>query len=110
VFNTRIYNEAQYKQESSYAFSLNWIDYGTDEMINEAVGCEDRFYNMVYNKVYTVSQLIDRFSWQTFPQKSIEIKHVTESRCEGDINPFPANDVYYRYDVLFILFSFILFY
>jgi hypothetical protein len=108
IFNYRLYDEGQFKQECSYSFSLNWSDYGDDIMIQEAIDCEDRFYQMTYNKVYTVSQLMDRFSWQTFPQKAIEIKHVTENRCEGNYNPFPANDVYYRYDILFILFSFVL--
>lgn len=107
-FTYRILNEGQFKQECSYTFSLNWADYGTQEMIDEAVNCEDRFYQMTYNKVYTVSQLIDRFAWQTFPQKAIEIKHITETKCEGNYNPFPANDVYYRYDIMFLILSFIM--
>jgi hypothetical protein len=107
-FTYRIFDEGQFKQECSYTFSLNWADYGTQEMIDEAVNCEDRFYQMSYNKVYTVSQLIDRFAWQTFPQKAVEIKHITESKCEGDYNPFPANDVYYRYDIMFLILSFVM--
>jgi hypothetical protein len=108
VFNYRVMTEAIFLQECSYAFSLNWVEYGNDEMIQDAIDCKDRFYEMLYNKVYTVSQLLDRFSSQTFPQKAIEIKHITQDKCEGDYNPFPANDVYYRYDVLFLIFSFIL--
>jgi hypothetical protein len=107
-FTYRVFNEGQYKQECSYTFSLNWADYGTQEMIDEAVNCEDRFYQMSYNKVYTVSQLIDRFAWQTFPQKAVEIKHITETKCEGDYNPFPSNDVYYRYDIIFLILSFVM--
>jgi hypothetical protein len=101
-------DENRFKQQSSYAFSLSWSDYGTFEMIDEAINCEDRFYQFTYNKVYTVSQLIDRYSNRTFPQKSIQIKHILDDKCEGDYNPFPTNDSYFRYDIFFIIVSFIL--
>ena len=103
-----LYTEKQYVLQSSYAFSLSWGDYGTPSMIQEAINCEDRFYEFTYNKVYTISQLLDRYSNRIFPQKSIQVKHITESKCEGDYNPFPTNDVYYRYDITFILFNFLL--
>ena len=101
-------NESQFRQQSSYAFSLSWEDYGTTEMIDEAINCEDRFYEFQYNKVYTISQLIDRYSNRIFPQKSIQIKHILDDKCEGDYNPFPTNDSYFRYDIFFIIVSFIL--
>lgn len=100
--------DSQFQLQSSYAFSLNWVDYGTNEMITEAINCEDRFYEFQYNKVYTVSQLIDRYTGGIFPSKTIQIKHITDNNCEGDYYPFPTNDSQYRYDILFIVFSFII--
>ena len=99
---------SQFQLQSSYAFSLNWVDYGTNEMITEAINCEDRFYEFQYNKVYTVSQLIDRYTGGIFPSKTIQIKHITDNNCEGNYYPFPTNDSQYRYDILFIVFSFII--
>ena len=101
-------DEGAFMAQASYAFSISWADYGTPEMITEAINCDDRFYEFNYNKVYTVSQLIDRYSNRIFPQKSIQIKHITDNKCEGDYNTFPVNDVYYRYDFLFIAINFIL--
>jgi len=103
-----VYSEEEFQAQCSYAYSLSWADYGTTEMIQEAIDCEDRFFEFSYNKVYTVSQLIDRFSSSFVPQKSIQIKYVNDDKCEGEKNPFPVNDAYYRYDILFILFSFII--
>jgi hypothetical protein len=101
-------DEGAFMSQASYAFSISWADYGTPEMISEAVNCQDRFFEFDYNKVYTVSQLIDRYSNRIFPQKSIQIKHITDNKCEGDYNTFPVNDVYYRYDFIFIAINFIL--
>jgi hypothetical protein len=103
-----VYNREQFQVQSSYAYSLSWADYGTSDMIQEAVNCEDRFFQFTYNKVYTVSQLIDRYSSSFLPQKSIQIKYVNDEACEDTKNPFPVNDTYYRYSILFIFFSFIL--
>jgi len=108
TFIVQLLGEPEFRMQSSYAFSVSWSDYGTPDMVQEAVNCEDRFYEFQYNKVYTVSQLIDRYSNRYFPQKSIQIKHVTDNKCEGQFNTFPTNDVYYRYDFLFIAINFIL--
>jgi len=108
ILRVELLDDRQYKIQSSYTFSVSWADYGTPEMIQEAINCEDRFYEFQYNKVYTVSQLIDRYSNRIFPQKSIQIKHILDDKCEGDFNPFPTNDVYYRYDLLYITVNVIL--
>ena len=106
------YDEQSYKTLSSYAFSTSWIEYGTPDMRNEALNCEDRFYEFEYNKVYTISQLLDRYTSKGInlflPQRTIQIKHITENRCEAEFNKFPTNDSYYRYDIIFIIISFIL--
>jgi len=104
----QLLDQEAFMAQSSYAFSISWADYGTPEMVEEAVNCQDRFYEFQYNKVYTISQLIDRYSNRTFPQKSIQIKHITDDKCEGQYNTFPTNDVYYRYNFLFIAINFLL--
>lgn len=93
----------RFELQSSYAFSLSWYDYGTTQMIQEAIDCEDRFYELIYNKVYTVSQFLDRFSIQQSPEKTIQIKNILDNSCESENYPFPTNDVIYRTDVLFTI-------
>jgi hypothetical protein len=106
------YNDVSYQTLSSYAFSVNWDEYGTTEMITEAINCEDRFYEFEYNKVYTISQLIDRYTSGGIklylPQRTVQIKHITDNKCDGIYNQFPTNDAYYRYDIFFIIISAIL--
>jgi hypothetical protein len=93
----------RFELQSSYAFSLSWYDYGTTQMIQEAIDCEDRFYEFIYNKVYTVSQFLDRFSIQQSPEKTVQIKNILDNSCESENYPFPTNDVIYRTDVLFTI-------
>lgn len=107
------YDPISYQVLSSYAFSVSWDEYGTTPMINEAINCEDRFYEFEYNKVYTISQLIDRYTsggnvGLYLPQRTVQIKHITDNKCDGIYNQFPTNDAYYRYDVFFIIISAIL--
>jgi len=91
--------------QSSYAFSLDWNEYANP---TEAINCVDTFYEMVYNKVYTVSQLIDRYQSNRFAGNTLIIKKITDSNCEGTYNTFPTNDAIYRVDVLFVIISFFL--
>ena len=99
----------------SYAFSLDWADYGNtgttlgQKMIQEAISCEDRFYPMTYNKVYTVSQMIDFFRYGYNPQKGTIIKNILDSECESETNKFPTNDSFQRFDFLYFIFSFFIF-
>ena len=48
------YNDAL----KSYSFSLDWNDYVD---VQAAINCDDTFYQFEFNKVYTVSGLIDEF-------------------------------------------------
>jgi hypothetical protein len=89
-------------QQKSYSFSLDWDDYADTQ---SAIDCEDTFYPMVYNKVYTVSQMIDRFRTGTLPNRFVSIKNVLDDRCESEHNKFPTNDSVYRSDILFLLFQ-----
>jgi hypothetical protein len=97
----------------SYAFSLDWNDYGDtgttigQEMISQAINCDDRFYEFQYNKVYTVSQLIDQYRAGLQSRRIISIKNILDDTCESTNNPFPTNDAVYQPDILFILLSFL---
>lgn len=94
----------------SYAFSVDWNDYGNintsigRQMIQEAIDCEDRFYFMQYNKVYTVSQFIDSSRNGGGIERYIGIKNILDSECESTNNRFPTNDGNLRFDIIYILF------
>jgi hypothetical protein len=106
--------------KASYAFSLDWSDYGQkdsadnlttlgDEMILEAINCEDRFCEMKYNKVYTVSQLISEYRKGVANNRIIAVKNILDDTCESTNNKFPTNDGMYRIDIIFLLFQFLMF-
>jgi hypothetical protein len=90
----------------SYAFSVDWADYGDSQMIQEAINCDDKFYMMQYNKVYTVSEFIDNFKKGSGAEKYIGIKNILEESCETENNKFPTNDGNFRFDILYIIFMF----
>jgi hypothetical protein len=98
---------------NSYAFSLDWGEYGDVttptglDMIQEAIDCEDRFYPMVYNKVYTVSQFIDEQRRGSGIQRYVGVKNILDSECDSTNNKFPTNDGNLRFDILYILFTFL---
>jgi len=88
---------------ASYAFSLDWNDYGDrntfgflttlgQQMVDEAINCEDRFYEFHYNKVYTISSHIDRFKFGFGDKRHIGIKNIDDSLCKNSVNKFPVND------------------
>ena len=104
----------------SYAFSLDWADYGYTgtsnssganigrQMIQEAINCDDKFYVMQYNKVYTVSQLVDKFRKGITPDRFIGIKNILDDSCNSENNKFPTNDSNMRFDIIYILYSFLM--
>lgn len=105
--------------KASYAFSLDWKDYGEKDtsgnlttigldMVDEAVNCVDRFYEMRHSKVYTVSQMISEHRGSTNRRKFIGIKDILDETCESTSNRFPANDGMRNADILFTLFKFII--
>ena len=102
--------------KASYAFSLNWRDYGLtdlsgnltpigEQMVQEAVDCEDRFFEMKYNKVYTVSELISEYRSNSGVKKFMAIRDILDETCESTNNPFPANDAQFQFDLLYLLMS-----
>jgi hypothetical protein len=105
------------QQQSSYYFGLAWSGY-TDgfigqkkiERLNEIIDCEDTFYEFEYNKVYTVSSLIDQYKSGrniigSAPGRFIGIKEIDSQDCEDSVNKFPVNDGFRNFDFLFFLFS-----
>ena len=89
--------------EASYAFSLDWNDYANYQ---DAIDCKDTFYDMSYNKVYTVSNLIDRFQTSRFVWNTTQIKYIQDNTCEGSYNKFPVNDSQFRINFLWFFVSF----
>ena len=98
--------------KASYAFSLDWNDYGEGtyayEMIQDAISCRDRFFEMKHSKVYTVSQLITEHKSNASKYQYIGIKDVLNENCEATYNTFPTNDGQKNNDFLYQLFTLIL--
>ena len=86
----------------SYSFSLDWNDYAD---IQAAIDCDDTFYDMQYNKVYTVSQLIDQYRKGYLPNRVISVKHILDDVCESENVKFPTNDAFLRFDLIYLLFT-----
>jgi hypothetical protein len=101
-------------QESSYYFGLAWSGYtngftGSESIdrLNEIIDCEDTFYEFQFNKVYTVSSLIDQYKKGRGRGRFIGIKEIDDDSCDSTINKFPVNDGFKNFDLLFFLFSII---
>jgi len=90
----------------SYAFSLDWEEYAD---IQAAIDCEDTFYPFLYNKVYTVSQLIDQYRNGLLPNRIIAIRNILDSTCESTNVKFPTNDAVLRFDLIYLLFVIMMF-
>jgi hypothetical protein len=96
---------------SSYYFGLAWSGY-TDGLVgvaktnklNDAIECNDTFYQFDFNRVYTVSSLIDEYK-KTNRGQFIGIKEINSNACESTINKFPVNDGFRNFDLLFFIFS-----
>lgn len=98
-------------QLKSYAFSLDWADYGDinsaigQQMIQEAIDCKDRFYEFQYNKVYTIANFLDRWKWGYNRSRHLGIKEITDRGCTTTTNKFPVNDGVKNFDFIFFLFN-----
>jgi hypothetical protein len=109
--NGIITNDNKKKLSSSYYFGLDWSGYtegfSTTEKfarLNEIIDCEDTFYEFKYNKVYTVSGLIDQ--WKRGGRgRFIGIKEIDNDDCSSTINKFPVNEGFQNFDFLYFLFS-----
>jgi hypothetical protein len=103
------------KLKSSYYFGLDWNGYAPSgntafdsteriQKLNEIIDCQDTFYEFKYNRVYTVSNLIDEYK-KGGRSNFIGIKEVDDSSCESTINKFPVNDGFKNFNLIFFLFS-----
>ena len=102
--------------QQSYAFSVDWNDYartGTtsdnilaQKIVQEAINCDDKFYLMQYNKIYTVSQFISGRREGSGIERYIGIKNILDNNCASVNNRFPTNDGNFRFDILYIIFMF----
>jgi len=101
---------------SSYYFGLDWSGYtdglttSTDVITkaNEIINCEDTFYFFEYNRVYTISGLIDQYKNGRDRGKFIGIKEIDDNSCSSSVNKFPVNDGVRNFDAIFFVFSILL--
>lgn len=110
----------QRQLSSSYYFGLDWSGYtngytGTlkTQRETEIFNCEDTFYEFDYNKVYTVSSLIDQYK-RNIPINLLAgrgrftgIKEIDNNGCASTVNKFPVNEGFKNFDLLYFLFSII---
>lgn len=88
----------------SYYFGLDWTGYTDSE---SAIACEDTFYEFSYNKVYSVSSLIDNYKKGASRGRFVGIKEIGDKSCSSVVNKFPVNDGIRNFDLIFFVFSII---
>jgi hypothetical protein len=86
----------------SYAFSTDWDDYAD---IQDAIDCEDTFYEFNYNKVYTTAMFLDRYKNGLGRAKHLGIKEIDDRSCRSNVNTFPVNDIIRNFDPIFFVFN-----
>ena len=105
-------SDDQKKQQSSYYFGLAWSGY-TDgftnptqklNRLNEIIDCDDTFYEFQFNRVYTVSGLIDEYK-KGGRGRFIGIKEIDSQDCDSTVNKFPVNDGFRNFDLLYFVFA-----
>jgi hypothetical protein len=109
-----IVGNAQKKQQSSYYFGLAWSGYTdgfttpTEKLnrLNEIIDCDDTFYEFQFNRVYTVSGLIDEYK-KGGRGRFIGIKEIDSQDCDSTVNKFPVNDGFRNFDLLYFVFAII---
>ena len=107
--------QAQQQLQSSYYFGLDWTGYTKgltttvqrNTKLDQIINCEDTFYQFDFNRVYTVSNLIDQYKYGG-RGRFIGIKEVTSPDCSETVNKFPVNEGFKNFDLIYFLFSFIL--
>jgi hypothetical protein len=106
---------AKTKLKSSYYFGLDWNGYvpgGTTgftqsekiQKLTEIIDCQDTFYELKFNRVYTVSNLIDEYK-KGGRGRFIGIKEIDDNSCLSTVNKFPTNDGFKNFNLLFFIFS-----
>jgi hypothetical protein len=88
----------------SYAFSTDWDDYADSQ---DAIDCEDSFYEFNYNKVYTTAMFLDRYKNGLGRAKHLGIKEIDDRSCRSNVNTFPVNDIIRNFDAIFFVLTFL---
>jgi hypothetical protein len=106
-------NPPSNKLKSSYYFGLAWSGYtngftgvAKTNRLNEIIDCDDTFYEFQYNRVYTVSGLIDEFK-NGGRGRFIGIKEIDSQDCDSNVNKFPVNEGFRNFDLLYFIFALI---
>ena len=102
VFTFTRYPIELYNLYRSYTFSLDWDDYVNPQ---EAINCEDTFYEFNYNKVYTTAMFLDRYKNGIGRARHLGIKEIDDRTCKSTNNTFPVNDIIRNFDPIFFLFN-----
>ena len=90
IFSFNQYSSQLFDLLQSYSFSTDWDDYVNPE---EAINCEDTFYEFNYNKVYTTAMFLDRYKNGIGRAKHLGIKEIDDRSCKSTVNTFPVNDI-----------------
>ena len=105
--------------KSSYYFGLAWSGYTNGfstttspskpisdytNRLNEVINCEDTFYEFQFNRVYTISGLIDEFK-NGGRGRFIGIKEIDSQDCDSTVNKFPVNEGFRNFDLLYFIFA-----
>jgi hypothetical protein len=101
-FSFTVYPETLFELLKSYAFSLDWDDYVNPQ---EAIDCEDTFYEFKYNKVYTTAMFLDRYKNGIGRARHLGIKEIDNRSCKSTVNTFPVNDIIRNFDPIFFVFN-----
>ena len=100
--NFTFYPKGYFDLLRSYSFSLDWDDY-VDPV--SAINCEDTFYEMNYNKVYTTAMFLDRYKNGVGRGRHLGIKEIDNRACKSTVNTFPSNDIIKNFDAIFFIFN-----
>jgi hypothetical protein len=101
-FSFTVYPESLFELLKSYSFSLDWDDYVNPQ---EAIDCEDTFYEFNYNKVYTTAMFLDRYKNGIGRARHLGIKEIDNRSCKSTVNTFPVNDIIRNFDPIFFVFN-----
>jgi hypothetical protein len=101
-FNFTFFPQSYFDLLRSYTFSLDWDDY-VDPI--SAINCEDTFYEMNYNKVYTTAMFLDRYKNGISRARHLGIKEIDDRTCKSTNNTFPVNDIIRNFDFIFFIFN-----
>jgi hypothetical protein len=112
--NTSGSQQQKNQLQSSYYFGLDWSGYTNGfsstqaiTKLNEIIDCQDTFFEFDYNRVYTVSGLIDQYK-DGGRGRFIGIKEIDDDSCADSVNKFPVNEGFRNFDFLFFIVSLLL--